>query len=95
MEKRNWLKKLKSWQIGAIIGGAVGVIGTAITLVTGHISAISVFLVRFFARFGLGYISSLFMYPHCELIISVLVYAIFGTIVGYVYDKIRARWKDS
>ena len=40
MDKRNWFKKLKSWQIGAIIGGAVGVVGTVITLVTGNISAI-------------------------------------------------------
>ena len=93
MGMRNWFKKLKSWQIGAIIGGAVGVIGTAITLVTGDISAISLFLVRFFARFGLGYISSLFMYPHCELYISVVVYGIFGAIIGYVYDRTRERWK--
>ena len=33
MEKRNWLRKLKSWQIGAIIGGVVGVVDTVITLV--------------------------------------------------------------
>jgi hypothetical protein len=92
MEKRNWLKKRKSWQIGAIIGGAVGVVGTVITLVTGHISAISLFLVLLFARFGLGYLGSLFLYPHCELYISVVVYGIFGGIIGHIYDRIRGRW---
>ncbi len=87
MDKRTRLKKLKPWQIGAIIGVAVGVVGTVITVVTGDISTISLFLMDLLARSGLGMFSSLFMYPHCELIISVLVYAIFGTIVGYVYVK--------
>jgi len=92
MDKRNWFKKLKSWQIGAIIGGAVGVVGTVITLVTGNISAISLFLVLLFARSGLGMFGALFMYPHCELYISVVVYGIVGAIIGYVYDRIRERW---
>lgn len=92
MEKRTWLEKLKPWQIGAIIGGAVGVVGTGITLVTGNISAISLFLVLLFARFGLGMFGALFMYPHCELYISVLVYGIFGGIIGHIYDRIRERW---
>ena len=91
MDKRNWLKKLKSWQIGAIIGGAVGMVGAGIRFVTGDLSIFSLFLMRFFARFGLGYISSLFMYPHCELYISVLVYGIFGGIIGHIYDRIRGR----
>jgi hypothetical protein len=91
MERRNWLKKLKSWQIGAIIGGVVGVVGTVITLVTGDISAISLFLVLLFARFGLGYLGSLFFYPHFELFISVVVYGIVGAIIGYVYDRISER----
>ena len=91
MDKRTWLKKLKPWQIGALIGGTFGVVGTVITVVTGDISAISLLLVLLLARFGLGMFGALFMYPHCELIISVLVYAIFCAIVGYVYDRIRAR----
>ena len=92
MDKRNWVKKLKSWQIGAIIGGAVGVVGTVITLVTGNISAISLFLVLLFARSGLGMFGALFMYPHCELYISVVVYGIFGGIIGHIYGRIRGRW---
>ncbi len=91
MDKRNWLKKLKSWQIGAIIGGAVGVIGTVIRFVTGDLSIFSLFLMRFFALIGMGYFSSLFFYPHFELFISVVVYGIVGAIIGYVYDRIRER----
>ena len=63
MDKRYWLKKLKPWQIGAIIGVAVGVVGTVITLVTGDISVISLSLVLLFPCFGLGYLGSLFFYP--------------------------------
>jgi hypothetical protein len=92
MEKRTWLKKRKSWQIGAIIGGAVGVIGTAITVITGTLSTISLLLWLLFARSGLGMFGALFFYPHCELFISVLVYAIFGGITGHIYDRIRERW---
>lgn len=91
MEDRNWLKKLKPWQIGAIIGVAVGVVGTVITVVTGNISAISLFLVLILARFGLGMFGALFMYPHCELFISVLIYGIFGGITGHVYTRIKER----
>lgn len=83
---------MRKCKIGAIVGGAVGVVGTVITLVTGDISVISLSLVLLFACFGLGYLGSLFFYPHFELILSAVVYGIGGAILGYVYDRTKERW---
>src|SRR5659263_782737 len=72
----------KRIKIGIFIGALIGIIGTAVTQLTGDISIISIPIAILFRSYGL-----LFAYPWFELLITVAFYSFAGGIVGYLLEK--------
>ena len=71
---------MKTWKIGSLTGGLLGVIGTLVTYLTGDISFISLPVVLLFSIFGAGL---LFLSPLFELFSLVAVYGLIGGLIGY------------
>jgi len=77
---------MKKWKTGLIIGVIIGIIGTIITQITGHISFISIPVVILFGSYGLMFVDVTF-----ELLFTVVVYGLFGAIIGYLIDLLVRR----
>ena len=67
--------------IGAGVGAGVGLLGVAVTKVTGDISVISLVPCSILSVFGAGL---LYEDPIFEAIVNIIFYVVIGTIAAYI-----------